>query len=457
MKNLSFTASPADLGVKDASAEGSQQRIDAGCGRNAAAAWGTEAGACSREADSRHESEAEQEVGEPDLALFAMRGSRDPFPESEMLMLMGNEGVRGHGRHYEGRAEREDGPWYPGRTGLHAHSIHDFRVPARPGRCYTGVMSSRRNAKKIAVTIALMLFVSLLAAADARPFSRFWQDLATDPSVRDWNPKPPITDLRSAVLPVGGTALAGAVSAHLEFDPPKPVAGEKTSAVWRFTDRLGRPIDLDRTMHNIPLHVYAVREDVLGEVVHMHPVRQGDSADWHDTIVFPYSGHWRMDTQGPDDGTLYEFTTAFDVDSGDEKALPSADDAKKRTMMQYEVELVDFPARIDPGKPARLHFKVRHTPEIPRRTAVDNARAHHNLIIAHAGSGGIWNHHGDGSVDAIGAKAAVAVTRKFTPEDPFDYTVTFPEPGTWLIDFEYLGESAQFWIKVQEPFTVTGL
>jgi hypothetical protein len=164
-----------------------------------------------------------------------------------------------------------------------------------------------------------------------------------------------------------------------------------------------------------------------------------------------------MDTQGSVDGTLYEFTSAFDVDGGDEKALTAPDDARKRAMFQFEVTLADLPKRIEPGVPARLHFMVRHTPEVSHRTAVANARAHHNLIIAHEGSGGIWNHHGDGSIDAIGTIAPVTVVRKFTPDDPYDYTVTFPAPGTWLVAFEYLGESAQFWLTVAAPFTTPGL
>src|SRR5688572_431707 len=314
-----------------------------------------------------------------------------------------------------------------------------------------------RPVRKPVLTAALSLFILGLGFADADHFARAWQDLATDPAVRDWNPKPPITDLRSAALAPGGAARAGDVLAHLEFEPAAPVAGGEIAAVWRFTDRLGRPVELDRAMHSIPLHAYAVRDDLAGEMVHMHPLRQGDSADWHDMIIFPSSGRWHMVTQGHVGDTLYEFTTPLEVAGGREKIPAPADGARTRAMFQYEVTLDGMPPRIDPGIPARLHFTVHHAPEITKRAAVQNARMRHNLIMAGAGSGALWNHHGDGSIDAIGARAPVPVVRKFSPDDPFDYEITFPSPGKWLIDFEYMGESAQFWINVQEPFTVPGL
>ncbi|HTM69086.1 MAG TPA: hypothetical protein VL426_07420 [Candidatus Binatia bacterium] len=296
--------------------------------------------------------------------------------------------------------------------------------------------------------LALLLVVNgLIAAFAIRPVATFVEDFRQDPSVNGWNPKPPIVAAVAAELPAGGETRAGALVASLTFDPPAPVAGEKTYATWTVTDKRGRPVPLDRTMHNIAMHAYGVRDDLESDIIHMHPTQQDEGADWKDMIIFPTPGRWSLSMQAPSAGTLYEFSTLVDV-GGAETSTALADDARTRAMMQYEVAL-DAPERVVEGEAARFRFKVKHTPEISRRKAVENARAHHNLIIAHAGDGRIWNHHGDGSVDMIASKAPLSVVRRFTADDPFDYTLTFPLSGLWLVDFEYLGEAAPFIIRVE--------
>lgn len=294
----------------------------------------------------------------------------------------------------------------------------------------------------------LLLMNGGIAFFAISPLARFVEDVRQDPSVSAWNPKPPIVEaLRGTLEPDGSESRLGAITVTLTFDPASPVAGERTTAVWTVTDRRGRPVPLDRTMHDKPMHVYAVRDDLESDMVHMHPVQQDEGAAWKDVIIFPSAGRWSMSMQAPTAGTLYDFDTIVDV-GGTETATSLPDGARERDMFQYKVSL-DAPEKVTEGQPAHFRFAVERTTPVKPRVAVADARERHNLIIAHAGDGTIWNHHGDGSVDMVATKAPLGVVRRFSTDDPYDYELTFPSSGLWLVDFELLGEAAPFLVHVE--------
>lgn len=296
--------------------------------------------------------------------------------------------------------------------------------------------------------LALLLLVNGgIAFLAIRPVAAFIEDLRQDPSVTSWNPRPPIVAFTDAAIEPNGETQAGPLHVALTMDPAAPAAGERTTFTWRVTDRRGRAVALDRTMHDKAMHAYAVREDLGTEVLHMHPPQQDDGAEWKDQVIFPTSGRWSLTMQAPAAGTLYQFASVIDV-SGPEVTAATPDDARERAMFQFEVAL-DAPGKIVEGESARFHFTVRHVNETSPREVVEHARMHQNLIFAHAGDGRVWNQHGDGSVDMVSAKTPVKVVPHFKPVDPYAYDVTFPSVGTWLVDFEYLGEAAPFMIRVE--------
>ena len=296
--------------------------------------------------------------------------------------------------------------------------------------------------------VLLLLVNGGIAFFAVKPLAAFLEDMRQDPSVSGWNPKAPIVALeRGDLEPDGSDVRLGAVTATLSFDPAAPVAGEKATVVWTLADRRGRAVPIDRTMHDKPVHAYAIRDDLQSDMLHMHPLQQDEGPSWKDVIIFPSAGRWSLSMQAAAAGTLYVFDSIVDV-GGTETATSLPDEARERAMFQYVVSL-DAPEKVTEGDAAKFRFAVSREPPARGKKAVEDARQRHNLILAHAGDGTVWNHHGDGSVDMVASRAPVGVVRRFSAEDPYDYLLTFPSSGLWLVDFELLGEAAPFMVRVE--------
>lgn len=271
--------------------------------------------------------------------------------------------------------------------------------------------------------------------------------LMQDPQVRDWDPYPPITMTVSAELPRDRTVQVGELRASFATEPERPVAGSETKFIWTLTDKEGKSVELHRIMHGIPMHVYAVRDDLADETIHMHPPQQEGTAVWRDRSTFGSTGAWRVHMQGTLNGVLYEFWTPLEVVGPDTPATP-LDAAKTRHQIDFDVRL-EIPERVRAGTPVPVRFDVRHILELTPEQIEQFSRSRHNLIIAKQGSPVLWNHHGDGTVDGVAKRAPVTVIRRATPGDPFSYDFTFPSPGVWLVYFEYLSGSASFIVTVE--------
>lgn len=71
------------------------------------------------------------------------------------------------------------------------------------------------------------------------------------------------------------------------------------------------------------MHVYAVKDDLSKNLVHMHPSRQADrDGTWRDTVVFPSPGLWRVLTQATKDGVLHHLETSLVVTGEPRESAP---------------------------------------------------------------------------------------------------------------------------------------
>lgn len=322
-----------------------------------------------------------------------------------------------------------------------------FMLGGTACRCYTVVMRARR----LITLTTLTLTASALAGAVAwnvEPFAGRLREIAVDPQVREWERRATsaaIVRARFADLAPGTQASLDGISATFSLDGPA-VAGVMRDFAWTVTSN-GAPAVIDRVMHGIPMHVYAVRADLAGDVIHMHPL-EGEDGAWHGTSDFPAPGEWDVYMQFASGGTVYGFRSRVDV-TGMPKAVPQPDAARERVLLGYTVA-VTLPSRVVAGAPAKATFTVRHAYDVPEKDAKRDAVWTHNLIVVReGGEPQLWNHHGDGSVDAVANVAPVAVSHDDANGNPFDYELTFPAAGRWLIDFEYRGEAAPFWIDVE--------
>lgn len=301
----------------------------------------------------------------------------------------------------------------------------------------------------LAALAATALLLTFIPSANIRSFVASDAPAAERPAAPSAGP---LAKRLAAPMAPGATTVIGDLVVRYWIDPLSPQAAMPGTVRWRITDTAGLPVPIDTTMHNFPLHVYGVREDLRDATLHLHPSSKGDGY-FADPLTFPSPGRWRLQMQFAKDDTLYELATTVDVDGAPGGALPAHDLAREQETRQFAVTMKG-PERLVVGEPARLAFAIRHDPRFPPKTdpvrQLSDARTQHNFILAHEGGDIIWNHHGDATVDSIGERLPLRVVRNFTPDTPYDYHVTFPRPGMWRILFEQNGEHAPFHVYVNE-------
>lgn len=115
--------------------------------------------------------------------------------------------------------------------------------------------------------------------------------------------------------------------------------------------------------------------------------------------------------------------------------------------MRLQLEDKDLRA----GVPAELSFFLQ-----PATAGSDGSASTppfegiYNLLFIREHEAPFWNHHGDGSVEAVAAKAGIGVSQRASPPNVFAYRAVFPRPGLWLLDFEVGNDSVNFFLEVGE-------
>jgi plastocyanin len=108
------------------------------------------------------------------------------------------------------------------------------------------------------------------------------------------SPAPSSPSTQTAPTPVAARTLknSGTFTISLKTDPAVVKPGEKVKLAFAISDATGKPVrDLD-IVHEMPLHLIIVSED-LGYFDHIHPMPQSDGSLVVETS-FPAAGKYRM-------------------------------------------------------------------------------------------------------------------------------------------------------------------
>jgi len=232
---------------------------------------------------------------------------------------------------------------------------------------------------------------------------------------------------------------------------PKDIKPEEEAELfYEVLDTSGNPVSLDTSIHYSKMHTYAVRSDLGGSTLHLHPSEtERGKGIWRTVLMIPSAGTWNIVSQTSKDGKSYQFTISLQV--GDYPTTKfNPDFEREKGNSNWDIKLLFDSEIINVNSPVRLTFKV--TPKesseelILEKNTLDNG---HNLILARVGDAFAWNQHGDSSVEEISKAAGIKVERVPTGEEPFAHVITFPKFGIWLIHFEIKSQPVHFFVEVR--------
>lgn len=231
---------------------------------------------------------------------------------------------------------------------------------------------------------------------------------------------------------------------------PKVIKPEEEAELfYEVLDISGGPISLDTSIHYSKIHTYAIRDDLGGNTLHLHPSEtEKESGVWRTVLTLPSAGTWYVVSQTSKDGKAYQFTISLQV--GDYPTTKfSPDFEREKEISKWNIEMLVDSKIININSPIRLTFKVTPKESSEELTLEKNTLDNgHNLILARVGDAFAWNQHGDSSVEEISEAAGIKVERIPTDEEPFAHVITFPKSGIWLIHFEIKSQPVHFFVEV---------
>ncbi len=233
---------------------------------------------------------------------------------------------------------------------------------------------------------------------------------------------------------------------------PKDIQPEQeVELFYEVLDTSGNPIPLDTSIHYTKMHTYAVRSDLGGSTLHIHPSEtEKGKGIWRTVLTIPSAGSWFLVSQTSKDGKAYQFTTSFKVgDNTLSNFKPNFE--REIEISKWEVEMLLSSEVIKTNSSVILTFKVKPKESSEELALEKNTLDRgHNLILARLGDAFAWNQHGDSSVEEISEAAGIKVKRVPTDEEPFAHVVTFSKSGIWLVHFEIKSQPIHFFVEVED-------
>lgn len=263
-------------------------------------------------------------------------------------------------------------------------------------------------------------------------------------------PQTTFTQAKWANLLIAETVTIDELRVTLRTEPKDMITKTPTRLLWEVIDRqTGQPAALENGIHRTTMHTYAVRNDLRGELMHIHPTSAKQDGMWIDQIVPKTSGEWKLLMQTAYRGKVYNFLTPLAV-SGEIKELEPIVFERTKKLENWLVRMKINPKTLRADEPARFDFFVDTKPgEAPFQLA-GNDDGGHNIIFSRANDPYIWNIHGDRSVENLPAEETGVVAQRLSDGlAPYSYIFTFPKPGMWLMHFEIQSQPAHFFLEVQ--------
>ena len=259
----------------------------------------------------------------------------------------------------------------------------------------------------------------------------------------------PLTNVVWTNLYPNNTVYTDGLRVTLRTQPDTLITKTPTRFMWEIVDaQTGQPAALETGMHRTTMHSYAVRNDLRGELIHIHPISQKEDGVWTDQIVPRTTGEWKLLMQTVYRGKVYNFLTSFAV-SGEPEELEPVDLNRTKKLGEWTVHLKTSPETPRANAAARFDFFVDPKPTGTPFQITGNDDGGHNIIFSRANDPYLWNIHGDRSVENLPPdETGIVAQRLLNGAAPYSYNFTFPKPGTWLIHFEIQSQPAHFFLEV---------
>jgi len=261
---------------------------------------------------------------------------------------------------------------------------------------------------------------------------------------------PLITSIVFGEINPGQTKTLGDLRIRFWTEHTIITSNETIELYWKFYDKYGRLISMDESVHRDLMHVYIIRNDLSGDILHLHPERPINKRTLKIIAKFPFGGFWYLTAQTSKNGVTYQINSLLEVE-GQKSNLFYPNFSLDKELRLWNVNLKTIPENIKVNGPIQLIFNVKPKPDTdtPKLEGfiLDSG---HNVIFVRQHDPFMWNIHGDTSLETISAQVGLEVKRLPIDRYPFAYNVTFTEPGIWLIHFEIRNKPVHFFIEVTE-------
>lgn len=264
--------------------------------------------------------------------------------------------------------------------------------------------------------------------------------------------KRPIFQLVESELYSSKKLELGGLKIKLDLEPDRVKSGKTTGFYLEITDaKSGQVVDPDFTVHNQPIHTYAIRKDLKSFLLHGHSrkILKGGKSYWKDEFIFPTSGDWMMVSEFPYKRVLYLLYLDISIE-GENKPEREINFSKqvKRQDWTITFETVE---KIRKSVPTDLAFifkgpELKNSKPLSEIFPISNA----NILFVNQEKRILWNEHGDGSTQKISHQSGFDTKMPVVGTRSLIYNTKFPEAGTWLIYLELMSEPIEFFINVED-------
>jgi hypothetical protein len=256
---------------------------------------------------------------------------------------------------------------------------------------------------------------------------------------------PQLLQVIEADIASGQSIALGALSVSFTIETEDLIAGEPAEFLWDIREKQsGRNASLSPVMHRSPMHTYAIKTDLSGDLMHYHPTFKKERSAWRQRMVFPEGGEWLVVTQFPVGDTLYQLRTHLSL--RERVSQPPSSTHEDRRWHTASFAMTPTPAVA--GVPTKLTFSFTPTKFFPKNQTLD-VEPRSNLILVRQYGKTLWNEHGDKSTLALSRQVGIPVSILDAPDGQAQYEVTFPEPGLWLVYIDVVGADFEFLVDVK--------
>lgn len=264
-------------------------------------------------------------------------------------------------------------------------------------------------------------------------------------------PSTELTKVRWTMLPLDKTIEVDELEVTFHTEPHDITVNTPTRLVWEILDvKTGQAAVLENKVHRTTTHAYAVRNDLRGDLVHIHPTNNANTPEWRDQLIARTSGEWKILLQTAYQGTVYNFLTPFPVSGASEEPKP-IDLGRTKELGNWIVHTRVEPDPIRANEPSRFDFFVDAKQDSEPFQVSGKEDGGHNIIFSFENDPYIWNVHGDRSVENLAPEETGIIAQRLSDGiAPYSYIFTFPKPGIWLMHFEIQSRPAHFFLEVNQ-------